>query len=296
MSDLLIYLDTSVWNALCDQKVDPSLLYSSLKERDAQIVLGSNAVYEMAKTFQIKGGMGQFRGQELFLYLTGYLRTRVPYLRETGDLLREETKRVNGETRSIAMFYPPENYLKLEDEVNKLSRGIFDQRAESFISARKLGALDSRQEIQRHLENQPALLQRLAGISESEVARWITKEAKRPVGRRILAGHLSREISDGDRSQLTWFAKRLLASNQYKVSQALVRTDLYWNWRFAQVRSIRSDLPDDTYHLVNAAYCGIFVTSDSALASGMSHLLPTSRIIFCDPAEPIDRQIFASLE
>src|SRR5437870_7939111 len=97
---MLIYLDTSLWNKLCDQKVDAKGLVSALTERDAQLVLGTNAVYELAKTFQMKAGAHQ-RGQQLFSHLTEYVRLGIPFLRETRDILGEETKHATGETRSV---------------------------------------------------------------------------------------------------------------------------------------------------------------------------------------------------
>lgn len=47
-----IYLDTNLWNELCDQHVDPELLLASLDAKDVSLVLSHQAVYELAKCFR----------------------------------------------------------------------------------------------------------------------------------------------------------------------------------------------------------------------------------------------------
>jgi hypothetical protein len=143
MCAVLIYADTSVWNALCDESVDAGRLTKDLTRQRAQLILGTDAVYEMAKTFKGSRSTAQQRGKELFSYLKQYVQLRIHLLRQTDDLLREEAKHVTKETKNPQLFYGSADYEKLVAEVDKLARGVFDSRAAEFIPLREAEAKQS---------------------------------------------------------------------------------------------------------------------------------------------------------
>src|SRR6266404_9602747 len=89
-SNGFVYFDTSIWNALCDQAVDAEQLIAELATRGFQIGLGTNAVYEMAKTFRMQRSDAMERGRKLFSYLRHYTDRAIPCFRETWDLLGRE--------------------------------------------------------------------------------------------------------------------------------------------------------------------------------------------------------------
>jgi len=277
MCAVLIYGDTTAWNALCDQSVDAERLTKDLAALGAQLVLGTNAVYEMAKTFKGSRSTAQRRGEELFSYLRQYVQLGIPLLRQTDDLLREEAKHVTKETKDVGLFYGNADYKKLVAEVDKLAQGVFDSRAAQFVPLREAEAKQSRDELYAAIEDRPHLKRKLAAISEESVGRWIAQEVKRSA-RRILAGHLAHVISGQPLRDLTWLAKRLLASSRYRVSHAMVRSDLYLNWRYCQRGSLGKDIPDDNYHAVNASYSNFFATADPGLAEYMSHVLTQTNV------------------
>jgi len=62
---MTIYLDTMLWNELCDQNVNAAALISALSAQGKVLVLGAEAMYEMAKTFK----SNPTRGKQLFAYL-----------------------------------------------------------------------------------------------------------------------------------------------------------------------------------------------------------------------------------
>jgi len=169
----------------------------------------------------------------------------IPLLRQTDNLLREEAKRVTKESKNLELFYGSVDYDRLVVEVNKLARGIFDSRAAQFIPSREAEARQSRHDLYAVIENQPHLKRRLAAISRESVGRWIAHEVKRSA-RRILPGHLAHVISGQPLRDLTWLAKRLLASSRYRVSHAMVRSDLYLNWRYYQTGTLAKASPMTT--------------------------------------------------
>jgi hypothetical protein len=63
---MYIYLDTNVWNILCDHAVDPNELVASLAAKNANLVLSTHTFYELAKTFRASSDKASERGKELF--------------------------------------------------------------------------------------------------------------------------------------------------------------------------------------------------------------------------------------
>ena len=284
------YPDTTIWNALCDQGVDAANLTSDLAARGTRLVLGTNAVYEMAKTFKGSRSTARERGERLFSYLGQYVQLGIPLLRATDDLLGEETKHVTKEIRQMDLFYGSADYKKLAAEVDKLAHGVFDSRAAQFIPFREAEATQTREALYAHLDRQPLLKRKLEAISEESVGYWIAQEMKRS-GRPILAKHLANVISGRPLRDLTRLAKQLLALPRYRVSHAMVRSDLYLNWRYCRRGTLGKDMPDDNYHAVNASYCDMFVTADPGMASYMSHV--HTRVELYDANVPLAKWLLA---
>jgi hypothetical protein len=292
----LVYFDTSMWNALCDQDVEGQQLLAGLSERGFRVGLGTNAVYEMAKTFEMSKPDAIERGKKLFSYLKQYTDRSVPCIRETWDLLQREGARAMGETAIVDVCWNTEEYAALSKEVEKLACGVFDDNAKRFVERRKTTARSVPDEIQNHLASRPAQSRILRGITEDELRRWINRELTRTPGRRALQGHLAMVFQRKPDRQLTQLAKRLLAGVGYKVAHALVRSDLYLNWRCARRGSLRRDLPDDTYHAVNACYCQSFVTTERDQAEHAAYTNPTATTCVYEGSKPLQTWLLQSID
>src|ERR1700730_9844887 len=83
-----VYLDTMLWNALCDQGVEASSLVARLRERNACFAIGTHDFYEIAKTFGRPENHG--RGRLLFSDFTRYLIADTLLLKENMELLAHE--------------------------------------------------------------------------------------------------------------------------------------------------------------------------------------------------------------
>lgn len=68
-----IYLDTMVWNELCDQHVDPETINAALTAQNGVLVFSEYIVYELAKTYMSAEPNAVERGRELLSYLQRYL-------------------------------------------------------------------------------------------------------------------------------------------------------------------------------------------------------------------------------
>jgi hypothetical protein len=287
MSAELLYLDTSIWNALCDQQVDARTLLSNLADRNARLVLGPNVVYELAKTFGANTpGMSE-RGRTLFSYLQRFVRANISVFNEPAVLLRQEAARAAGEIDRVEVFWNQANYSSLLSAVDNLSQGEFDENAKLFIKNRKSAARQTRFDMSGHLASRPALAQALERVNEDSLRPWIDREAKGPGGRRVLQSQLAIVFERRPDRKLTLLAKKLLANRRYRISHALVRSAVYLNWRSAHRGSIRSDVPDDAYHGVNACYCDVFVTTEPDQAFHADLVNSNVRAISYDASVPL---------
>jgi hypothetical protein len=278
----LIYADTSIWNCLCNQKVYREPLLSSLTAQDAQLVLGENVLSEMAKTFQ---NSDPCRGRELFSYLKSFLGFGIPLLKPTWAMLIQEALHLLKQGPEAAPLAA--DHAQLFRQVEKLSEGEFDSRVRHMVLELSSEAYNGRVATRAHLNARPKLRSILRQVPIQRLPRWIARQASGPRGREVLAGHLHAQFPSETLKALSYTAKRLLASHRYRASHALVKSDLYLNWRCAVRGSLRSDVPDDMFHVVNASYCDIFITTDSDQASYAGHALYNAEVLVYDGTTPL---------
>jgi hypothetical protein len=283
---LLVYLDTMLWNDLLDQRVDPENLLPSLEAVGVQLVLGTGVVYELAKTFQMASPAGMERGRSLFSCLRGFLRPSLRCLRETKDILIEEAKYASKQSSLMHIWLSASDRIRLDEEVDKLSRGVFDARADIFVANRKAEAQQERNDIAGHFAGGPQLSARLAAVPTADLEGWIRNEF-RISGRRLLRPHITRMRPDLPPGEVTWLARRMLARPIFRVSHAIIRGDLYANWRCAQGGSIPRDMPDDLYHVVNAAHCDAYATRERAQAKYAHFVLTKTSVRLYDGLAPL---------
>lgn len=282
-----LYLDTSIWNMLCDQQVDARTLVSNLADRNARLALGPNVVYELSKAFASNKPEMSERGRTLFSYLRPFVRAEIPFFNEPAVLLKQEAALAAREIRGVEVFLNKENYPSLGSSVDNLSRGEFDENTRRFIDIRKAEARQTRFDMSGHLASRPALTQALERVKEDTLRAWIDREAKGSRGRRVLHSNLAIVFDRRPDRKLTLLSKRLLTSQRYRISHAIVRSAIYLNWRSARRGSMRSDVPDDAYHGVNACYCDVFVTTEPDQAFHAELVNSNVRAISYDGSVPL---------
>jgi hypothetical protein len=292
-----VYLDTSAWNCLCDQAVEPRALVEVLARCGATLALGFNVMYEMAKLFHRGRESDKKRGRELMTYMKGYLARRVPIVQENWALLIEEALDVTCHTPMRSCFRSDDQYQMAVSEIDKLIlNGSFEPEGVKFFDGRKSLVRDSRTLIKGHLESRPDSRSYLSAVSDDGLSSFLATESTGPTGERLLLGHLSRQFPDDPVDELRQVVKLLLADPRYRISRAFPRADLYLNWRCAKRGSIRSDLPDDVFHVISAAYCDVFVTTEGDQADIARHVIDGIRTIICNPRESISTRIQQEIE
>jgi len=276
-----------LWNELCDQHVDPVALSAALAAQGKVLVLGAEALYEMAKTFK----SNPTRGKELFGYLKKFTDLGILGVRDNPMLLIAEAdaamESVNGD---VDVFWDAVNYVNMRTEVEKLSNGIVDKKASEFIESRGHLAATERAAISSHYGGTSALKARLSRVSPTDLPRWITKEAQRS-GRFILKQHLAKLLPGGQPRRIATAVKRMLTSRRFRLSHAVVRADLYGNWRAANIGSIPRDLLPDLDHIVTASYFDVYATKEAAQGQYAPLVLGKTKIAIYDGKLPISKWI-----
>jgi hypothetical protein len=283
----LIYPDTSIWNRLYEQEVDPDLALSVLETRGALPVLGYNVLYEVAKCFSVGRPDKTLRGQNLCKYLKSFMVRRIPIAMENWALLIQEAFHVVGNPITDHGQRYQENFSIAYREIEKLSEGNFGEEAAKFISNRKAKARQSRDAIRDGLNTKPQMKTALLSINEEALPRFMDKVCLSSIGQRVLQGHLRDLFPDDPEPELAVAAWNLLLSRRYRVARAMTRTDIYLCWRCVHRGSISSDLPDDAFHVTAAAYCRDFLTTEPDQAEIALRVIDGVRARVYTGAEPV---------
>jgi hypothetical protein len=265
----IIYLDTNLWNRLLDQNVEPATLLSRLEECGYSLALSGQNVYELTRTF----GTSADRGKDLFRYIKVYVDAGIAGAYDGMDLLRNEVKTLYARSDSVVAFYSAADYGALQAEVAKLAQGIVEDRAQTFLSERGEFAKASRVSQKAHLENRPDMKARLLAIPEDSLNAWLDEQLSGNIGAALLCAHLLRIYESQDAYAAISTALGLLQHPASRMAKAVVRADLYSNWRCANRGSNPRDLIDDMYHVLNAAYCDVYATAEAGQKEYASLLL-----------------------
>lgn len=126
-------------------------------------------------------------------------------------------------------------------------------------------------------------------VPESRLAAWLATEATSRGAIIMLTGHIGRNFPQVRTAELLDYAAALIKNASSLISRAIVRADLYYNWRCANRGSNPPDLADDLYHVLNASYCEIYATDDRRQAEYASYILPsTTKVAIYDRSVPLD--------
>ncbi len=272
---MTIYPDTNIWNALCDQEVDPAQLGATLIAKNARLVLSYHTVYELLKTFRGSSAQARLRATKLFSYLGAHLvGDHITCVHELLELLGLEMSVVVGRAPSLDPFVSKPGLTEMIAEVRRLAYGDFSDQADAFVSERLQLSSAARSGQKDHTDARSDMKQRLRAISVGELGAWLRDSTASATAVRLLSDKIRYRFSEATLADSLLYARALLESQTLRVGGALVRADLYFNWRCAHRDSVPKDLYDDMYHVLGAIYCDAYVTKEPAQAE-YAHLLLT---------------------
>jgi len=259
-----IYLDTNIWNRLCDGDIEPMPFLESLKAKDACLALSQQAVYELAKTYKAKSE----RGRQLFQYLKSYVDVGVDVdsgflvVHSNMEQLRSEVKAIYASASKVSPSYGPVEYKELKVAVDELAAGVVVEKAQAYLVERQLFSESSRTNPATFFVERPELRARYQQIPQEGLPAWLESTLHSGVGIELLERHLIRICSPAPYET----ADRLLRRPGSLMARALVRADLLANWKGATTtttsKTVPRDLMEDMYHVTNAVYCSVYAVAD----------------------------------
>ena len=125
------YLETNVINKTLDCGISGQDLLKKLNERDLSPKFGIHGIYELARTFLNEESRD--RGINLFRIIENLEPTFQPTV---NMLLAQEINKLRIGV-AVLPFLEPINQIATKQEVLKLARGIFDEKAKAFIIERE---------------------------------------------------------------------------------------------------------------------------------------------------------------
>jgi hypothetical protein len=302
-SNRLIYLDTSIWNLLCDQAADAKKFCDMLAGFDSQAVLGLNAYQEMLKTFYGARANSKHRARQLIRCLDSFVRAGVPTINTWETWLVEESHSVTGKSNGVSVFLRENEQKNLAASLSSLVDNSPPRELEARLTARKEQNISLRNSAKNTIVRQPEILADLREVKETELSSFLDKESIGVRGAHLLARYLPQVFRE---MGLTLpmlpdpLASALLAQPSNRASRTIVRTDIYRNWRAANSPGITfpTSVPDDSYHVVNACYCDAFVTEDrDGQATAAINAVPGIRVlIYSDRETPVAEWLVGMLE
>lgn len=280
MADLSIYLDTNLWNRLLDQHVDAPSLVESLAARNAGLTLSQQTVHELSKTFVNDAR----RGQALFQYVKQCLEAGVSVAYDVMEQLHREVEVLNRRGSGVAGFYGRAEYNSLVQFASDLASGNFVGEVRASVASGVHFSKTARSGQNSHFDDKPEVRNCLRAIPGTQLDAWLDSEVQSDRGTAILTRQLLRMYVEGlSEPTATTLAKALLRSPVGLAARGLVKADLYSNWRCAHRSSLRGDLIDDMYHVLNAAYCRFYATAEGNQAEYAVHLLSDrTRVVIYD--------------
>jgi hypothetical protein len=189
-------------------------------------------------------------------------------------------------------FLSPNADAVLKANVETLANGIFDPRAKAFVEERAMHAPKVRLGPVIQLRLRPDVKEQLRNVSNRDLGTWLNSEILTSRGVALLADHVRRQFPEALPQDARDWAAALLKSPNSRLSAALVRADLYYNWRCAHRGSNPKDLFDDMYHVLNAIYCDVYATKERRHGQYAELLLTThTRVAIYDGHTPLNSWI-----
>jgi hypothetical protein len=265
-------MDTNLWNVSFEQQIDPRNLLPSLDQYGATPVLGIHVVFELIKTFFSKSADATNLARSLLRHVESYfdagLRT---VAKDPIECIVAEMYAVKGPV-GAEKFLSRENLENFTAEIKRLATGIVKEEWKTHVRDQIASTEADRKRFAEHLSVNTELRHRLRGVSPEDLREWLKAQTYSIDGQRLLFEQLAARFPEQNSDELREYSTALLTSCS-RMSEALVRAELYYNWRCAHRSSNRKDLLDDMYHVCNAAYCDVYSSSEKNQTEYASHLL-----------------------
>jgi hypothetical protein len=261
----LIYFDTTMWNILCDQSVDARKFQDALRRHGSLVVLGINAYAELVKSFF---GRRPERGPQLISCLDQFLQAGTPVVDSWEKWLIEESRLVSGMIDRFSLFLGEREQSNIASWTKGLLIHEPPKELQKRLTTRKEQTRILSESAAKALASQPDILEDLRRVQPEDISVFLDQESSRPRAEALLARYLPQVFAANQESlpmQPEPLARALLSMKSHRAAHAIVRVNIYRNWRAARSPKVTfaKCVPEDSYHVANACYCDTFVTEDT---------------------------------
>ena len=268
-----IYFDSNIFNEIIRKHIKSEQIRSILSEKKYRLIISSLNMFEIASCW--KSGNHSFieQGIKRFKLIKELLPCR--FLNTIPNILLMELDNVINNT-TISPFCENQEKADFEREINKLSQGIYNDKAKTFIENRWAGK-------RNHIQNK---------ISELTENKNIFKFAdtfnefliKNEDLQQLIAEGLIEErvINIPSRHRRKTAEKILRKSHRFPMLISVIKANLFLDFRVLKFGNCSHDTLDDLQHLINASYTDIFVTGDNKLYDYSKEIHPNLEILLKD--------------
>ncbi|HEY6128625.1 MAG TPA: hypothetical protein VIW23_10625 [Candidatus Acidoferrum sp.] len=284
-----LYLDTSLWNRLCEQSVVPADFVTALRRNGWDLVFSPHLRYELSKTFRSVRPQAAEKATRLFSYLAKFVSLNIPCVKQVPDLLREEVRHSCQQIRALECFYKDGDYQREATEIWKLASGNIDQGTHNVLDFR--GRQVS--EFRAASPARTAMWRERTEQDQNVTLKQFMDFGLEEFGQRCLMRHIADLFCDVSQRDLRRISRKMLSARRYRLAQALVRGDIYIDWRCFREMAVARDTSDDCFHIENAAYCDVYATSEAGQEAYANEILLKTRVRVHDRKTPLGHWLIA---
>jgi hypothetical protein len=259
------YLETNIINKALDQLITGGQLRDLLEAEGFLPKFGIHGIYELARTFLNE------QNTEIGKKLFTILQDLDPSYQPTVNMLLEQEIVKLRTGSSVLPFLDQLNQAATKQEVLKLARGVFDDKARDFISNREKGIKENHQGMAKDYIDRAKSIQKKIRTFEQALSEL------KPDFPDLIYKMLHKKVSISEARELD------MRLNTFPA----IRTTAMANAYMTSISIIHSNAPgkdkiDDFRHLIEASYCNAFLTGDNQLCKAAGYINPEIEVIKWD--------------
>ena len=265
-----IYLETTIFNQAHRNGISGLRIKELLADNLLTPAVGIHIIYEMARIFCNKDGIET--GAKLFTIL----RDLDPYYQPPPEILHDQEILKLKKGTAVLPFLDPINLSITKQEVERLARGICDEKARNFIVNREAALRDKHPKFASDYIN-------ILAFNEEHVFKnsfrtfediYLELEDQMP---ELIYNFLNEKMQ---KVTLPEAHELYIGKDFFPAIRSTLRSHVYLCYICIKHKSVpRKDKIDDYRHIIEASYCDIFVTNDTQLSRTVSRINPDLEVL-----------------
>lgn len=253
------YLETNAISRAADESISGQQLRHILRSRGFTPVIGFHTIYELTKTF-----LNERKGEIAKTLFQIVADLDAEYCEEPHNILYQEFSHCF-EMKPIKPFLYGYKKTDTLSEVRKLAGGVFDDYARKFIEEREKRFRIDHQQISQNNIQVFSEDQLTKGLRTFEEVLGFYKNDTPSIIAQIFGSKATQEQARA--------VSKLL--EHYPGIRAAVRANMYLIYVQVVHKVVpATDKVDDHRHVIEASYCGAFITSDAQLLKNLEKINP----------------------